>query len=109
MRACGPQKIFSPPTLWRLRRHRVGGEQSVGRAAPHTPPFSTRVYRFAVIAQVVAIPLVSRLLIVVGYPDAIISAIAVIVGLHFFGLIPAFQSWRFAAVGGTMILLGVSS
>jgi len=44
-----------------------------------------------------------------GHPDAIVSAIAVIVGLHFFGLIPAFQSQRFAAVGGAMILLGVSS
>lgn len=87
------------------------------RAVPKSPdtdsntanPFRNRLYSFAVIAQVVAIFLVSRLLTATGYPNAIISAVASIVGLHFFALIPVFQSWRFAAVGGAMMLLGAGS
>ena len=31
------------------------------------------------------------------------------VGLHFFGLIPAFKSWQFAAVGAAMVALAVLS
>jgi hypothetical protein len=38
-----------------------------------------------------------------GYPEAVVSAVAVIVGLHFFGLVPAFKSRQFAAVGGAMV------
>ena len=53
-------------------------------------PFRTRAYGFAVAAECVAIPIVSRVLALNGYADAIISAIAIIVGLHFFGLIGAF-------------------
>jgi hypothetical protein len=87
------------------------------RAARHLPsapgqttnPFRTRAYWLAVLAQSVAIPLVSRLLSATGHPDAIMPAIAVIVGLHFFGLIPAFGSWRFAGVGGAMVLLALIS
>lgn len=87
------------------------------RAVPESPntdtntanPFRNRLYNFAVIAQVVAILLVSRLLTATGYPNAIISAVASIVGLHFFALIPVFHSWRFAAVGGAMMLLGAGS
>ncbi len=44
-----------------------------------------------------------------GYPEAVISAVAVIVGLHFFGLIPAFRSRRFAAVGGATVAVGLLS
>ena len=36
-------------------------------------------------------------------------AVAAIVGLHFFGLIRAFQSWRFAVVGAVMVLLALLS
>lgn len=74
-----------------------------------TNPFGTRAYGLAVVAQFVAIPIVSRMLSIMGYPDAILSAIAMIVGLHFFGLIRAFQSWRFAVVGSAMIVLGLLS
>jgi hypothetical protein len=68
--------------------------------------FNPRPYWIAVIGQAVAIPLVSRLLSLNGYPDAIMPAVVAIVGLHFFGLIPA---WRFAGVGGAMVLLALIS
>jgi zinc transporter ZupT len=44
-----------------------------------------------------------------GHPDAVVSVVAAIVGLRFFGLIPAFRSWGFAAVGGAMVVVGVLS
>lgn len=76
---------------------------------PAPNPFRSRLYKLAVGAQFVAIFLVARFLTAIGYSDAIISAVAMIVGLHFFALIPVFQSWRFAAVGGAMMLLGLGS
>lgn len=77
---------------------------------PHAAnPFRSRLYNLAVAGQFVAIFLAARLLTAFGYPDAIISAVAMIVGLHFFALIPVFQSRRFAVVGGAMILLGLAS
>lgn len=72
-------------------------------------PFRTRAYGLAVAAEFIAIPIVSRVLTLTGYSDAIISTIAVIVGLHFFGLIGAFQSRRFAVVGSAMVFLGLLS
>lgn len=72
-------------------------------------PFRTRAYRIAVIAQCIAIPVAGRLLTAAGRTDAIMPAVALIVGLHFFGLVPAFQSWRFAVVGGAMALLALIS
>jgi hypothetical protein len=87
------------------------------RSASHQPsldpqdanPFRNRLYNIVVVAQFVAIFLVARLLTAIGYPDAIISAVAVIVGLHFFALIPVFRSRRFAVVGVAMIILGLVS
>lgn len=87
------------------------------RAAPSLPdtpdgganPFRTRDYQLAVLAECIAIPLAGRLLTAAGRPDAIMPAVAAIVGLHFFGLIRAFQSWRFAVVGGAMVLLALLS
>ncbi len=72
-------------------------------------PFRTRLYNLAVSAQFIAIFLGAQLLSRIGYADAIISLVAVIVGLHFFALIPVFQSWRFAGVGSAMVLLGLGS
>ena len=77
--------------------------------ASTTNPFGTRIYSLVVVAEFIAIGVASRLLTESGHPAAVISVIAVIVGLHFFGLIPAFHVLRFAAVGGMMILLGVGS
>jgi hypothetical protein len=72
-------------------------------------PFRTRDYQLAVLAEIIAIPLAGRILTAAGRPDAIMPAVAAIVGLHFFGLIRAFQSWRFAVVGGAMVLLALAS
>jgi hypothetical protein len=63
----------------------------------------------AVLFEVVAIPVAVVLLNRTGYPGAVGSAIVAIVGLHFFGLVPAFESRRFAAVGGAMVLVGLLS
>lgn len=74
-----------------------------------TNPFVTGPYRLAVLFEVIAIPLTATVLNRSGYPGAVISSVAVIVGLHFFGLIPAFRSWRFAVIGGAMVLVGLVS
>jgi hypothetical protein len=63
----------------------------------------------AVLFEVVAIPLAAAVLNKAGHPDVVVSAVAAIVGLHFFGLVPAFGSWGFAAVGGAMVLVGALS
>jgi len=70
-------------------------------------PFRTRDYQLAVLAEIIAIPLAGRLLTMAGRPDAVMPAVAAIVGLHFFGLIRAFQSWRFAVVGAAMVLVAL--
>lgn len=72
-------------------------------------PFGTRAYRLAVLFEVVAIPASAVVLNNTGHPGAVVSAVAAIVGLHFFGLIPSFKSWRFALLGGSMVLLALLS
>jgi hypothetical protein len=78
-------------------------------ASAGTNPFRSRAYLLAVLFEVVAIPVAVVLLNRTGYPGAVGSAIVAIVGLHFFGLVPAFKSRRFAAVGGAMVLVGLLS
>jgi hypothetical protein len=70
-------------------------------------PFRTRAYRLSVLLMTIAIPITSIVLSNTGFGDAIVPVIAIIVGLHFFGLIRAFDSQRFALVGGAMCLVGV--
>jgi len=72
-------------------------------------PFQTWPYRLAVLAEVVAIPIAARILVARGYPDAIMPVVAIIVGLHFLGLIPAFRSWTFAWVGGAFCVLALAA
>jgi len=72
-------------------------------------PFRTRDYQLAVLVEIIAIPLAGRLLTMAGRPDTVMPAVAAIVGLHFFGLVRAFQSWRFAVVGAGMVLLALLS
>lgn len=88
----------------------------LSRRSPNPPPggagsnpFKARTYRLAVLFEVVAIPLAALVLNRAGHPDAVVSVVAAIVGLHFFGLVPAFGSWGFAAVGGAMVVVGVLS
>lgn len=70
-------------------------------------PFRTRAYRISVLLMALAIPMTSIVLSNTGFENAIVPVIAIIVGLHFFGLIRAFDSQRFAIVGGAMCLVGV--
>lgn len=74
-----------------------------------TNPFVAGPYRLAVLFEVIAIPLTAAVLNRAGYPGAVISSVAVIVGLHFFGLVPAFKARRFAVMGGAMVLVGLVS
>lgn len=80
-----------------------------GASGAETNPFRSRPYQLAVLAEIVALPLAGWLLTQAGRPDAIISAVAAIVGLHFFGLVPAFRSRLFAVIGGAMVLLALLS
>lgn len=96
--------LLAAARLFRLSR---GLPAASGEADAN--PFRSRPYRLAVLFEAVAIPLTAVVLNSAGYPGAVISAVAMIVGLHFFGLIPAFKSWRFAAVGGAMVLVGTIS
>lgn len=63
-------------------------------ASAGTNPFRSRAYLLAVLFEVVAIPVAVVLLNRAGYPGAVGSVIVAIVGLHFFGLVPAFKSRR---------------
>ena len=83
-------------------RFPLGGEKGVN-------PFRTRSYKISVLLMVVAFPIASVVLRTTGFEDALMSVIAIIVGLHFFGLIRAFDSQRFAVIGGAMCLIGVLS
>ncbi len=89
-----------------LRLSRRAARPSGGAGAN---PFATRAYRLAVLFEAVAIPVAAIVLNNAGYPGAVVSAVAAIVGLHFFGLVPAFSSRRFAAVGGAMVFVAVFS
>lgn len=85
----------------RAAGQRPGGD---GQAAN---PFRSRDYQLAVLAEIIAIPIAGRLLTAAGRPDAVMPAVAAIVGLHFFGLVRAFRSWRFAVVGAAMVLVAL--
>ena len=70
-------------------------------------PFRTRAYWISVLLMALAIPSASVALRNNGFADALIPVVAIIVGLHFFGLIRAFDSLSFALIGGAMCLVGV--
>lgn len=76
---------------------------------PFVNPFRTPAYRLAVGAELVAIPIAGRVLTANGFPEAVMPAVALIVGLHFFGLIPAFRSRYFAWVGGAFCGLALAA
>ena len=70
-------------------------------------PFRTRAYGISVLLMSLSIPIVGIVLTNAGLADAIVPVIAIIVGVHFFGLIRAFDTQRFAIIGGAMCLVGV--
>lgn len=76
---------------------------------PSINPFRTTAYRLAVIGEIIAIPIAGRLLTANGYDDAVTPTVAIIVGLHFFGLVPAFRSSLFAWTGGAFCLIGLAA
>lgn len=98
-------------TAWLLYRatsfRRAATQADAGTGAPPPNPFRTKWYRIAVVAEIIAIPVAGRLLTATGNGDAIMPVVAMIVGLHFFGLIPAFRSWQFAWVGGSFCALAL--
>lgn len=96
--------LLGSTRLLRLSRRLPVAAGGVG-----TNPLRTGSYRLAVLFEVIAIPISAVVLNNAGFPGAVVSAVAVIVGLHFFGLVSAFRSWRFAAVGGAMVLVGALS
>ena len=85
----------------RAARHIVPGDEA---ALPN--PFRTTSYRVSVLAMVLAFPLAGRLLSSSGHPNAIMPVIAIIVGLHFLGLIWAFRSTMFGWVAVAFCLVG---
>ncbi len=87
--------------------NRNAGRFSSGSDAPPVSPFRTTAYCIAVVAMLIAIPVASRVLALSGYGDAIMPVVAMIVGLHFLGLVPAFRSGIFAWVAGAFCLLGL--
>lgn len=72
-------------------------------------PFRTTAYRVAVAAMLVAIPVAGRVLALTEQGDAVMPVVAVIVGLHFFGLVHAFESRTFAWVAGGFCVLGMGA
>jgi len=91
------------------RIHRSASQQPAKASEPAPNPFGTWSYRLAVLAEIIAIPIAGRLLSASGRGDAIMAAVAMIVGLHFFGLIPAFRSWHWAWVGAAFCGLALAA
>lgn len=75
-------------------------------SAPPISPFRTTAYRIAVAAMLLAIPIAGRVLTLSGHSDAIMPTVAIIVGLHFLGLVSAFRSRIFAWIAGAFCALG---
>ncbi|WP_231189267.1 hypothetical protein [Haladaptatus sp. DYF46] len=72
-------------------------------------PFTTRAYGISVVLMVIAFPVAGTILTRTGFESAITSVVAIIVGLHFFGLVRAFDAPIFAAIGSAMCLIGIVS
>ena len=89
-----------------VRFYRKAARFPSGSGAPPKNPFRTTAYRVSVVAMLIAIPVASRVLTLSGYGDAIMPAVTIIVGLHFLGLVRAFQSEIFAWVAGAFCVLG---
>ncbi|CAN5890231.1 hypothetical protein BH24DEI2_BH24DEI2_09070 [soil metagenome] len=89
--------------------HRSAKRFPSDEAAPARNPFRTTAYRVAVTAMLVAIPVAGRVLTLTGQGDAIMPVVAIIVGLHFLGLVAAFRSRMFAWVAGAFCVLGAGA
>jgi hypothetical protein len=92
----------------RLWRHAAWQPAEAGGSRPLNP-FRSPLYSAAVIGEVVAIPLVARFLSARGHAAAIICAVAIIVGLHFLPLAPAFKTHVFLWIGVAFCALGLGA
>lgn len=86
---------------------RNAGRFPADSSTPPTDPFRTTAYRIAVVAMIIAIPVAGRLLTLSGHGDAVMPAVAIIVGLHFLGLVAAFQSKMFIWTAVGFCVLGL--
>jgi hypothetical protein len=71
--------------------------------------FGSWKYRAIVVAEAVAILIIVRLLIITGHTDTIVSAVAVIVGLHLIALQPVLRLPRLLGTGVAMTLLALAA
>ena len=69
--------------------------------------FDGKIYGIFVTLEVVAIVIVAVWINRIGAKQYLIPVIAIIVGLHFFGMVPALHSNEFWFVGGAMCVLPV--
>lgn len=89
----------------RAARHAPAGKDKEA----HPDPFRTPSYRVSVIAMVLAFPIAGRVLNMSGHSSAVMPVIAIIVGLHFLGLVRAFRSAVFGWVALAFCLVGVAA
>ena len=90
-----------------VRFFRLAGSLPLTSDETTVNPFRTRTYGISVGLMSLSIPIAGIALTNAGLADAIVPVIAVIVRLHFFGLIRVFDARRFAVIGGAMCLVGV--
>ena len=73
-----------------------------GKIANRPNAYSPRAYWLSVAFEAIAIPVAVFVLRKTGRYRYILPAIGLVVGLHFFGLVPAFGSIEFAWIGGAI-------
>lgn len=71
--------------------------------------FRSWQYGAIAVGEVVAILVIARLLVATGHTDTVVSAIAVIVGLHLIALRPVLRAPRLLATGLAMTLLALAA
>lgn len=72
-------------------------------------PLKRPAYRYAMLFEAVTIPVVVFLLATAGHPEFIMPAVSAIVGLHFLGLVHAFQSRRYLWISLGMVGLSAGT
>ena len=70
-------------------------------------PVKTRAFKLAVIFEAVAIPVSVCILSVTRRFEYILPVIALIVGLHFFAMLPTFKERRYLIAGAAICLLAI--
>jgi len=68
-------------------------------------PFKAFSYRLALIFEAIAIPVVDGDLSKTHHAVYVAPVTAIIVGIHFFGLVPAFKTRLYLVIGGAMCAL----